>query len=314
MAAHTSARRSPSRPLMVVIAGMTGAGKTTFASLASGHPLEIGHGLDPCTQDPQAVRFVMDGRQIILIDTPGFDDTNRNDVEILEDIAKWMTKEGLLRDQQPLDGFIFLHPIHELGRLDSGMEKKRTRLIQKILGKDAYKRVVIATTMWGSIAKEYHGLIEESLGFRKDQGVWGDFHRGGAIFTQHHNTKESADTIIRLIMERSNEAEKVETLLQNELAGNRSGRFTDTSVGQELRTHLEDEIGTIMDQLLKHRLERPPESWRKTWEPEHRRKCKEWDEEAQHLTRRLEQREAQLKILNNSFGFRLLQFWGKLWR
>jgi predicted GTPase len=288
--------QSSKRPLLIMIAGITGAGKTTFASLASGQELAIGHGLNPCTQDPQAVGFVLDNRQVILIDTPGFDDTNRNDVEILADIAKWMSKEGFLKDQQTLDGFIFLHPIHEVDQLQGGLEKKRTRLIQKILGKDAYKRVVIATTMWDTVNERYHDKIEQDLGLRAVNGVWNEFCRGGAIVTRHYNSEESAHSIIRSIVERSKKADNDEILLQKEIA---TSRFAETSVGRELRDHLEAEIDAIMDQLLQHRQQRPPDSYRRSRIAVQRREWKHWDEENQNLTEDLQLRQAHLKKLNS---------------
>jgi len=282
---------------MVVIVGMTGAGKTTFASIASRQDLNIGHGNDPCTQDPHAVFFKLDGRTVALIDTPGFDDTTRSDVEILADLGKWLASQGFAKNQR-LDGLILLHPITE-ERINGGMEKKRTRLIQDILGKDAFKRVVIATTMWGCIDERFHDAWETDMGFRrKEGGVWSDFCKGGAIITRHHNTTESARAIIRTIIRKSDEAQDAETLLQRELAS-KSGLFTETSVGKELRRQLDEEIELIMDQLLEHRSCRPPNNWRRSWDIEQRRKWKEWDEERQNLTRELELRQGQLRKLNS---------------
>jgi GTPase Era involved in 16S rRNA processing len=47
--------------------------------------------LKSCTAEVQvANKFTLDGRQVILIDTPGFDDTNVSDAEILEKIAAFL--------------------------------------------------------------------------------------------------------------------------------------------------------------------------------------------------------------------------------
>ena len=37
--------------------------------------------------------FDLDGRKIILIDTPGFDDTNKSEVEILKLIADFLADQ-----------------------------------------------------------------------------------------------------------------------------------------------------------------------------------------------------------------------------
>ena len=45
-------------------------------------------GLESCTAEIQvADEFILDGRMVTLIDTPGFDDTTRRDTEILKMIA-----------------------------------------------------------------------------------------------------------------------------------------------------------------------------------------------------------------------------------
>jgi len=282
---------SKRRPIMVVLVGVTGAGKTTFTSVASGRQdLGIGDGLDPCTQDPQAVRLTVDGRPVILIDTPGFDDRDRSDMEILEDIGKWLSRQGFTKH---LDGLILLHPITQ--DFDSNLEKRRTRLLEKILGKDAYKRVVVATTMWGSLANEDE--VGSDIRRRWEKGVWYDFYQGGAALTKHFNNIESAHRIIKTIIDRSDEAKGAGVLLQDELA-RKGARFTDTSLGRELKSILEDDIRLIENQLLLHRRDRPPESYENSQSALERWKWFQWEEEYNDLTKNLELRQMQLQRLN----------------
>jgi len=57
-------------------------------NLASGSNLTVGEGLESCTyQVNVALDFELDGRVVKLIDTPGFDDTNRSNTDILATIA-----------------------------------------------------------------------------------------------------------------------------------------------------------------------------------------------------------------------------------
>jgi len=59
--------------------------------MASGSQLSVGMGLTSCTAEVQlSNEFNIDGRRVILIDTPGFDDTNVSDAEILEKIAAFL--------------------------------------------------------------------------------------------------------------------------------------------------------------------------------------------------------------------------------
>lgn len=52
----------------------------------------VGHDLQSFTTEVRAlrVRIPAMGENIILVDTPGFDDTHKSDYEILELIAKWL--------------------------------------------------------------------------------------------------------------------------------------------------------------------------------------------------------------------------------
>ena len=47
--------------------------------------------MDSCTAEVQlANKFILDGRSVTLIDTPGFDDTVLSDSDILEMIAAFL--------------------------------------------------------------------------------------------------------------------------------------------------------------------------------------------------------------------------------
>ena len=89
--------------------GATGSGKTSvssaylvittrnsfeclqFINLASGSTLRVGMGLESCTTEVKlSNEFILDGRAVALIDTPGFDDTSKSDTEILEMIAAFL--------------------------------------------------------------------------------------------------------------------------------------------------------------------------------------------------------------------------------
>ena len=63
-------------------------------NLASGSNLRVGEGLESCTDDVHVSQvFDLDGRRVTLLDTPGFDDTNKSDTDILAVITAFL--EGL---------------------------------------------------------------------------------------------------------------------------------------------------------------------------------------------------------------------------
>ena len=67
-----------------------------FINVATGQPsTTIGHDLESCTQDVQAVSCSHpdgSGRNVVFVDTPGFNDSGRTDYDVLKSIAKWLEK------------------------------------------------------------------------------------------------------------------------------------------------------------------------------------------------------------------------------
>ena len=62
-----------------------------FINRASGSNLRVGTGLESCTAEVKlANEFTLDGRAVTLVDTPGFDDTSRSDVDVLKMIAAFL--------------------------------------------------------------------------------------------------------------------------------------------------------------------------------------------------------------------------------
>jgi hypothetical protein len=66
-----------------------------FIDLATGQGGgNVGHALHSCTKDVRSVRVPhpVDGGPVVFVDTPGFDDTNMSDTEVLGMIAHWLEK------------------------------------------------------------------------------------------------------------------------------------------------------------------------------------------------------------------------------
>jgi hypothetical protein len=62
-----------------------------FINLVSGSNLDVGNGLASCTNAVKPGNpFNLDGRRVILVDTPGFDDTTRSDIDVLNTIALFL--------------------------------------------------------------------------------------------------------------------------------------------------------------------------------------------------------------------------------
>lgn len=63
---------------------------------ASGSDFAIGRGLESCTSEVQVTKpFKLNGREVTLIDTPGFDDTSRSDTDILAMIGAYLSQTSV---------------------------------------------------------------------------------------------------------------------------------------------------------------------------------------------------------------------------
>ncbi|KAF9449511.1 P-loop containing nucleoside triphosphate hydrolase protein [Macrolepiota fuliginosa MF-IS2] len=136
-------------PRIIAVMGPTGAGKSTFINTVSGVDVQVGNGLESCTQVLQAVSCndPFQNRDFVFVDTPGFDDTHRSDVEILEEIAYWLEKtyEGGVK----LSGVLYLHRITDNRMTNTLM--RNLNMFEKLCGKDALSNVIFVTTMWGEL-------------------------------------------------------------------------------------------------------------------------------------------------------------------
>ena len=90
--------------------------------------------------------FEQEGLQVHLIDTPGFDDTNRTDSDVLKDLAYWL---GISYEKKKiqLTGLIYLHPISHVRM--AGTPFKNLRTFRKMVGSDSMSSVALVSTMWG---------------------------------------------------------------------------------------------------------------------------------------------------------------------
>jgi len=268
------------RRFTIVLLGVTGAGKSTFVSVASNQAVRVGHGADPCTQDPEAVCFKLGDDEVVLIDTPGFDDSMRSDVEILADIAKWLDEKGYTKTR-PVDGLILLHPATHT--VVSGNERKRTRLLEKILGAGAYNRIVIATTMWENLGPEYStGGLEDG----RKNGLWKRFDDSGAIVTRHYNTQQSAHRIIKLIISRSSRDRA--SIVQNDK----------TPLRDELMLQLEEEIDLTLKMLREHKSSPPPREWKKSKNKDLQVIYTEWKQTKEELEGEVKALEKKLRKMD----------------
>lgn len=203
-----------------------------------------------------------------LIDTPGFDDSLRSELSILELIADYL--KSTYNEGKLLNGIIMMQPVIET-RL-TGTEKTRTTLFKKLLGEDAYHRVIIVPTMWDSLDAETANRRERQRMERKD--VWGDMVSRGAVVVRHSDNAQSATNIVHRLLVFNT---PVDLLVQCELTQN-GGNLGLTSVGRHLDQSMAATIIKLteeIEQLRREQLDAAELRGKVAWLEEDRRRLHE---------------------------------------
>lgn len=197
---------------------------------------------DTVTQEAASVTCAVDGKAVTLIDTPGFDDRERTEVDILKLISRHLMATYI--EGTRLNGIVFLQPVNQ-PRVGAA-EASRTRLFKKLLGEQAFRRVVIGCTMWTSRSD-----VEKKIAQRAGRmDIWGDMVRGGAKAIPYDNTRKGALEIIRMLMNNR----PGELLIQKELASGKT--LEQTSAGRELEKQKGEDIAKLTKELQELKADR----------------------------------------------------------
>ncbi|KAF3802372.1 hypothetical protein GCG54_00003835 [Colletotrichum gloeosporioides] len=126
--------------MFFLVMGRTGSGKSTFIGQCTGKQVTVGHGLYSY--------YHWNGRRIFLIDTPGFNDTARPEVEILEALASSLAAS--YANGVRIHGVLMLQPVSE-NRILRCIE-----MVEAVCGfassswPSRCENLAIVTTMWPS--------------------------------------------------------------------------------------------------------------------------------------------------------------------
>ncbi|KAH7908667.1 P-loop containing nucleoside triphosphate hydrolase protein [Hygrophoropsis aurantiaca] len=185
--------------IIIPILGATGVGKSTFINAVAGKKVAVvGHDLQSCTTRlcHVAVPCPSDrSRRIIFVDTPGFDDTYIDDLEILRRIAVWLAY-SYSKDAR-VAGIIHLHEISQ-NRM-YGSTRKNFTIINKLCGTEACQNVMLVTTKWQDVSETLGRKHEEQL----RSTFWKDMIGQGSRMARFQNDTHSAWEIIKDILPKS---------------------------------------------------------------------------------------------------------------
>jgi len=233
--------------IIIAVMGPTGSGKSSFINAITGLETGVGHDLESCTSEVSNFRLSipeMAFGDLVLVDTPGFNDTSKADFEILKMIADWLKstyKKNIL-----LSGLLYFHRISD--NSFRGTPLKNLRMFEELCGKNAFHNVVLTTTMWDEVDEETGEEREREL----TANYWRTMLEHGSTTSRFLGTRESAFNVIDPIIEAANGRSSV--LLQNELVDMRKS-LPATSAGRVLFSTMGQFVSQREDLLRRIRRE-----------------------------------------------------------
>ncbi|KAG8847624.1 hypothetical protein FRB91_011585 [Serendipita sp. 411] len=176
---------------IIIVMGPTGVGKTTFINRISNRgDRGVGHSIESCTSEVSLinVEHTVHASKVVLVDTPGFDDTYTSDIEILTKIASFLVK--VYKKNLKLDRILYLHRIMDLRM--TGSLLKNLKLFVSLCGIQSMPTVTIVTTMWERVDEKEGDARELEL----KQKMWFDMIEKGCEVKRFHGTYQSALDIL----------------------------------------------------------------------------------------------------------------------
>lgn len=171
------------------------------------------------------------GRNVLFIDTPGFDDTDRSDVDILNLIATYL--QTSISAKVHLSGIIYLHSITDTRMQGSTM--RNVRMFRSLCGDRNLHNVILCTTGWHQVDQEVGKTREAEL--MEKGSFWGDMKDKGARVERHfadnaQTSHESATRIAQMLVGMN----KIVLQIQEEMV---HLGLSETSAGKLVREEIE---------------------------------------------------------------------------
>ncbi|KAG2023956.1 TKL/TKL-ccin protein kinase [Coprinopsis cinerea AmutBmut pab1-1] len=165
--------------IVIPILGATGTGKSTFINDFFGEDLaKTSAAITSCTTEVKAYSLSgrpagSDSRRVVLVDTPGFNDSHESELEILRRVAAWLS--DAYKEKIQIAGVVYLTDISQKRR-DSAA-RLLSVMFERLCGPDFFPKVIMVTTFWDQTTQ---ALGESRLGELKADDWKSILNNGGS--------------------------------------------------------------------------------------------------------------------------------------
>lgn len=196
---------------------------------------------------------IIDEQRYVLIDTPGFNDQERTDMDVFQEILDWFHTMTPYCD---LDGILYVHDITP--KRFSKSAKLNLDMLEALCGEKFFKKVTILTTMWGNMnAPAVRAAEKRQVQF--EQGPWKKLIDGGArVFRHLDGVAEPEDSVNGKEKEElEKQREKARLELEGIIAYYKTSERVTPRIQKELRRKVEI-LSTAAGDVLRKGYNLPP--------------------------------------------------------
>ncbi|KAI1170706.1 hypothetical protein F4777DRAFT_102739 [Nemania sp. FL0916] len=223
-----------SNEIRILVMGASGSGKSSFVAAVAkeGERVIIGHGTESCTTECTVypTKYSSDDRQIVVIDTPGFNDPKKENNKTLKNITDFIREAG------DISGVVYLYRCSDT-RFD-GDSKINFDVIKAMCGPKFYSRIALCSTFWNTISSSFS---QEKLkphkdrmrAYLKDDSIFGEVTQAGASYGEFwKDRKDGEDPCLKILRHFFGLWNPPLMVIQEELS--KTGKLSGTKVGQLL--------------------------------------------------------------------------------
>jgi hypothetical protein len=127
------------------------------------------------------------------VDTPGFNDTTRSNMEIMSSLASWIQTNDCT-----MVGVVYLHRITD--RRFTGSSRMSLNILMAMCGERFFPHIVLASSMWNRLPSD--GAVAEAVAREQElfDSFWGDMLRKCAMPMRYMGSLESGQAIIKAVL------------------------------------------------------------------------------------------------------------------